>query len=35
MNAANVSSTSARPSATARIAAMRPRGDAVSSPVSR
>ena len=35
MNRAKVSSTSARPSATARIAAIRPRGDADSSPVSR
>ena len=31
----NVSSTTAWPSATARMAAMRPRGEAVSRPVSR
>ena len=35
MNEANVSSTTAAPSATARIAAIRPRGEADSSPVSR
>ena len=35
MNEANVSSTSATPSATERIAAIRPRGEADSSPVSR
>ena len=35
MNSANVSSVVARPSWTARIAVMRPRGDADSSPVSR
>ena len=35
MNAANVSSVAARPSWTARIAAIRPRGDADSSPVRR
>jgi hypothetical protein len=35
MNPANVSSTFATPSFTARIAAIRPRGDADSSPVSR
>ena len=32
MNRANVSSVAARPSCTARIAVMRPRGDADSSP---
>jgi hypothetical protein len=35
MKRANVSSVAARPYWTARIAAMRPRGDADSSPVSR
>ncbi len=35
MNPANVASGVAVPSCTARIAAMRPRGDADSSPVSR
>ena len=35
MNRANVSSVAARPSWTARIAVIRPRGDADSSPVSR
>ncbi len=35
MNSANVSSVDARPSCTARIAAIRPRGDADSSPVNR
>ena len=34
MKSANVASTSA-PAATARMAAMRPRGEADSSPVSR
>ena len=35
MNPANVSSTSAAPSATARMAAIRPRGEADSSAVRR
>ena len=35
MKRVNVSSVAARPSWTARIAVMRPRGDADSSPVSR
>ena len=35
MNPSKVSSGTAIPSCTARIAAMRPRGDADSSPVSR
>ena len=35
MNPAKVRSVGARPSWTARIAAMRPRGEADSSPVSR
>ena len=35
MKLANVSSASANPSATERIAVIRPRGDADSSPVTR
>jgi hypothetical protein len=35
MKPANVSSTTAVPSATERIAVIRPRGEADSSPVSR
>ncbi len=35
MNSMKRPSTSARPSETARMAAIRPRGDADSSPVSR